>query len=39
VQTKCFLLALDFDTDDFVCDLFRLMLEVIRCFVFLMTML
>ncbi|BDA45205.1 Sister chromatid cohesion protein PDS5 homolog A [Coccomyxa sp. Obi] len=28
-QTKCFLLALDFDTDDLMCDLFQLMLDVI----------
>ena len=30
LQTKCCLLALDFDTDDVMCDVFQLMLDIIR---------
>ena len=30
MQTKCCLLALDFDTDDYTCDLFSVILTVLR---------
>ena len=31
MQTGCCLLALDFDSDDVVCDIFQLLLDTIKC--------